>query len=150
MTDKATIVGVAVRNRSKTTMRYVVVALLAALSFVPDVLLLPILGEVNFFLLVALWALLAVVFLRTRMRTSAAVATICALLLSVPPMPNYITFSNSGEIGFYFIGFAVLLQGWRGILQGFAFYLSIFLVVARLMQRSESTGSKSTGPDTID
>jgi hypothetical protein len=114
--------------------RYSLVAALIAASFIPQLMTVALLGEVNLVVLAALWAILLTCFVQAGEVLSRAVGIIAALLMAVPPTPNFVSMSDRG-LHFEFIGWSNLLGpgGLYGIVFFFAFYALIFLATLRLM-----------------
>lgn len=115
--------------------RYFLMIFLVLLSAVPQVIVLPILGDENLAFLLLLWVLLGLWCKAASWRWSIAAVVLCAAAMAIPPNPNYFSMS-SGEPRFYFIGLDNILDGLYGIVFFFVFYLAIFWSVAALLSPS--------------
>lgn len=118
-----------------TLLRYFVVLLLFVLSVIPQVILLPILGDTNLLLLIAIWVVLFLSFVVRSKTFVITLSGIAALLMAIPPMPNYVFPSNLGVIQFQFIGWDGILSAWYSELAFFVIYFAIFALASLLAKR---------------
>ncbi|QCZ66524.1 hypothetical protein CAI18_00675 [Xanthomonas citri pv. punicae] len=118
--------------------RYVLIAVLIGMSFLPPLLTGGVLGGINLLFLAALWALMFLCFLRTGRAWASGAVVLGAFVMAVPPVPNYV--SPSGEQGahFRFVGWGNLLEGGGlyGIVFFLVFYAVLFGAVYWLLKRS--------------
>lgn len=116
--------------------RYLLIALLVVVSFLPQLLVVGIFGDINLLFLAALWALLFLCFLKAPKGLAVFAAVIGALVMAIPPVPNYVWPGKHG-LNIQFVGWNDVLEGGGlyGIVFFFMFYLIVFGVVAWLMNR---------------
>lgn len=119
--------------------RYVLVALLVAASFLPPLIVVGLLGDINLLFLAALWLLLLPCFLKASRRLAICAVVVGALLMAVPPVPNYVWPGKNGlQIGF--VGWNEMLEGGGlyGIVFFLVFYALVFGLVAWLLRRKSA------------
>jgi len=112
--------------------RTVLAGMVVLISFIPQAIVSPFLGEINLVFLLLLWiAFLALLRFLTR-RQMFFTAAICAMLMAFPPVPNWMWYSNSGGLLLRFIGWSGLLREVYGIVFFFLLYLAIFISIVLL------------------
>jgi hypothetical protein len=122
-------------QRYRRSVRYTLVGALIAMSALPFIFMLPILGDMNFLFLFILWPLFLWAARVLPKSFALCVATFCAIALTVPPYPNYLSITAEKRLHLSFIGFKNVLDDPFGLSFFFCFYLSIFIATVFLIGR---------------
>lgn len=123
-------------NAAANGARYFAVFIAAMISAIPTFIMLPMLGSVNFVPLAAIWLFL---LWRYKGRNKAAPwhwMMLGAVLMAIPPTPNYVAISDSGRMHLNFIGFANVFDHPFGIVFFFVFYMAIFYLAFKLYPKN--------------
>lgn len=124
--------------RLPAPIRYVLIAALVLVSFVPQFLTVGVFGELNLWLLVVLWLVLFFCYLKGSKGLAWTASIIGALAMVIPPVPNYVSVSNGLHLTW--VGWSNLLEGGGlyGIVFFFVFYALVFGAVAWLLRRKSA------------
>lgn len=125
-----------------TQTRYWLLGLLFVVSTIPQIVLLPILGDINLLFLVAVWVILCASMWMGSKTLAVFVAALGALAMAIPPVPNYLFPTNSGSLSFQFIGWSAVGHALYGAAFFFVFYLVIFELTAFFTRKPDRTGRK--------
>lgn len=121
--------------------RYLLTTLLILLSLVPQVILLPVLGDINLLFLCVLWGLLLICFLKAPLRVSLGASILGAIAMAITPMPYYVGVSNSGVPYFHTLDWKSILEDVYGTSFFFVWHLAFFAGVACLLGRRQRQSS---------
>jgi hypothetical protein len=125
----------------KKAKRYLIIVLLIAVSAVPSMIMLPVMGNINLLFLLILWAVFLAVIKVLPKSFLVALSVLFAVAMTIPPYPNYLSVTNDGHFSLGFIGFENVFGGalWR-LAFFFIFYLVFFIVAALLVGRQAQSG----------
>jgi|SRR5579885_2001770 len=110
---------------------------LILLSFVPQIFVLPLLGEINLIFLLLLWIVFLVLFKLLARGQMLVASILLAVAMAFPPIPNWMWYSNSGELLFRFIGWSNLSREGYNIAFFLVLYLAIFVGVTFLLKKDD-------------
>lgn len=127
------------RYRQSKAARRALVVLLIAVSPIPFIILLPVLGGINIAFLVLVWVLFLWMTQALPRRVRLFAAVLAAIALAIPPYPNYLSITAERRLHFSFIGFENVFDHPFGLSFLFAFYLAIFAVAVFLLERKQAT-----------
>jgi len=113
---------------------YILIVALIGLSIVPQLLTVGVLGEANLWILIGVWIALLLFFAKGPKGLIWPGSIIGALIMAIPPVPNYLWPSEGLQVRF--IGWQHILEGngLNGIAFFFVFYLLLFWGVARALR----------------
>jgi hypothetical protein len=104
--------------------RYILIVVLLGLSLVPQLLTVGVLGEANLWILIGVWIALLLCFAKGPKRLIWLASIIGALIMAIPPVPNFLSPSEGLQVSFI---------GWRHILEGNGLYGIVFFFVGYLL-----------------
>lgn len=106
--------------------RWVLISILVIVSIIPQLATVFALGLANVVLLVILWAISFLASRRMSKKAYFFVAALFALMMAIPPSPNYIGVSGSGEIFWNPIRVDHMFGDPASVAFFFLFYFAIF------------------------
>lgn len=111
---------------SAPLLRRVLILTLIAVSIIPQMVMAFALGLINIVLLVILWGLCFLAAMRMSKGVFFVAAALFALMMAIPPSPNYIGMSKSGWIFWNPIGVEKMFSDPSSVAFFFLFYFAIF------------------------
>lgn len=118
-------------------LRVLLVAMLIVLSFIPQLLVVSVLGDINFALLAAIWLALFACFFRAGQSLITLAIWTGAAAMAIPPVPNYVAISQSDGPHLMWVGWSNLMtaSGMYGVAFFLFFYGVIFWGASKLVQK---------------
>lgn len=104
--------------------RYILIVALIGLSIIPQLLTVGVWGEANLWILIGVWIALLLCFAKGTKGLIWPASIIGALIMAIPPVPNYLSPSEGLQVSFI---------GWRHILEGNGLYGIVFFFVCYLL-----------------